>query len=119
MTKDVFIVALKLDFNYNLCFTVETTGVKEMSVMTTESSSGELAELGIKFYKEKLKHLLEPQHNGKFVAIEPHSGRYFVSENGTKALLDARKEMPDSKFYLARIGYKTTDRIGSYGSRKR
>ncbi len=89
-----------------------------MSV-TTDSSFSKLTQLGIKFYEENLKDLLEPEHTGEFVAIEPNSGRYFVHENGTKALLKALAEMPDNKFYLARIGYKTTDRIGSYGSTNR
>jgi len=89
-----------------------------MSV-STNSESNELTILGIKFYEEQLKNILEPALNGEFVAIEPYSGRYFVDKNGTKALLEARREKPDSKFYLARIGYKTTDRIGSYGSGKR
>jgi len=87
--------------------------------ISIDLNSGELTTLGIKFYEEHLKNTLEPEHIGEFVAIEPHSGKYFVDKNGTKALLDARREMPGSKFYLARIGYKTTDRIGSYGSGKR
>lgn len=89
-----------------------------MSV-TTDSRFSHLTKLGIKFYEENLKDLLEPEHIGEFVAIEPGSGRYFVHKNGTQALLKALAEMPDNKFYLARIGYQTTDRIGSYGSRNR
>lgn len=89
-----------------------------MSVSVNTEFS-ELTTLGIKFYKKHLKNLLEPTHNGEFVAIEPYSGKYFVDKNGTKALLTALEEMPESKFYLARIGYQTTDRIGTYGSRKR
>ncbi len=89
-----------------------------MSVSVNTEFS-ELTTLAIEFYKKHLKSLLEPQHNGEFVAIEPYAGRYFINKNGTKALLDAREEMPESKFYLARIGYQTTDRIGSYDSRKR
>jgi len=84
-----------------------------------EPQLSELYKLGIRFYTEKLKRILEPEHTGEFVAIEPNSGRYFVHENGTKALLKAISEMPGNKFYLARIGYQTTDRIGSYGSRNR
>lgn len=60
----------------------------------------ELTELGIKFYKEKLKPLLEPEHNGEFVAIEPYSGKYFLNKNHTQAILTARAEMPD-KFFLS------------------
>ncbi len=79
----------------------------------------DLVKLGKKFYDEKLKTMLEPKHNGEFVAIEPYLGQYVVDKNGTKALIDALAKMPSSKFYLARVGYQTTDRIGSYGTRKR
>lgn len=79
----------------------------------------DLVTLGKKFYEEKLKAILEPTHNGEFVAIEPYLGKFVVDKNGTRALIDALAKMPSSKFYLARIGYKTTDRIGSYGTRKR
>ncbi len=84
--------------------------------VSEKSRFSELAIRGMNFYKEKLKPLLEPQHNGEFVAIEPDSQRYFIHKNGSQALLEALAAMPDNKFYLARIGFKTTDRIGSYGS---
>jgi len=120
MSKKFSVVALKIIILYNLCFKSETPGGKSMSDKTSEKSRfSELTELGIKFYKEKLKSLLEPEHIGEFVAIEPYSQKYFVHKNGTQALLKALAEMPDNKFYLARIGFKTTDRIGSYGSRNR
>jgi hypothetical protein len=37
---------------------------------------GKVAELGKKFYEVKLKPILEPQENGKFVSIEPESGEF-------------------------------------------
>ncbi|MCY7377680.1 MAG: hypothetical protein LH472_17110, partial [Pyrinomonadaceae bacterium] len=76
-----------------------------MSNTTTENSGlSELTALGKKFYKEKLKAILEPQHNGEFVAIEPYSGKYFVEENKLGAILKARSAMPDKLFFLAKIG---------------
>ncbi len=120
MLKKFSVVALKIIIHYNLCFKRETHRRRNMSDETLEKPKfSELTELGIKFYKEKLKPLLEPEHNGEFVAIESYSQRYFVHKNGTQALLKALAEMPDNKFYLARIGFKTTNRIGSYGSRNR
>ena len=120
MSKNFCFVALKMIIHYNLCFKSETQGGEEMSdEISGKSRFSELTELAIKFYKENLKSLLEPEHIGEFVAIEPYSQRYFVHKNGTQALLKALAEMPDNKFYLARIGFKTTDRIGSYGSRNR
>jgi hypothetical protein len=81
----------------------------------------ELAEFAEKFYQEKLKVLLEPSQVGKFVAIEPGSGCYFVNESDVEALLDGRAVLPDKLFYLMRIGYDTAHQIGgtAHGKRKR
>lgn len=64
-----------------------------------------LAERAEKFYREKLKSLLEPSQVGKFVAIEPDSGSYFVNESDVEAVLNGRAVLPDKLFYLMRIGY--------------
>jgi hypothetical protein len=72
----------------------------------------DLVSLGKKFYEERLKAILEPEHNGEFVAIEPYLGRYVVDKDITQATLKALKEMPDSKFYFVRIGYQFVHKIG-------
>ena len=88
-----------------------------MSDTTTENSGlSELTTLGKKFYDEKLKAILEPQHNGEFVAIEPYLERYFVDTDSTKVMLKALAEMPDSKFFFARIGHKYAHKISGYKS---
>jgi len=48
-----------------------------------EPGLSELTRLGIEFYEEQLKTLLEPTHNGEFVAIEPYSGQYFLEKKKT------------------------------------
>ena len=48
--------------------------------MTDKNNFSELTTLGIKFYEEKLKQILEPEHNGEFVAIEPFSEKYVVEK---------------------------------------
>lgn len=78
-----------------------------------------LVERGRRFYEEKLKSLLEPEHIGRFVAIDPESGRYFLHDNGTAALIEAHSAMPTSLFYLARVGYSAADTVSGYGSRSR
>ena len=67
---------------------------------------------GRQVYERQIKSRLEPEQIGRFIAIEPESGRYFLGETGTMALLAARGEMPEEEFYLARIGYHTADAIG-------
>ena len=68
---------------------------------------------------EKLKEVLEPQHHGRYVAIEPQSERFFLGDTGTEALVAAHKTMPNARFFLARIGYKTAHRMGGHASRIR
>jgi len=49
---------------------------------------------------------------GKFVAIEPQTGRYFIGKNGSEALMSAHNVMPESVFYLKRVGFDFTHKIG-------
>lgn len=77
----------------------------------------ELVEGGQRFYDEHLRHALEPEHVGRYVAIEPDSGRYFLGDTGTQALLDARQALPESLFYLTRVGHSAADTLSGYGRR--
>jgi hypothetical protein len=87
--------------------------------VTTETNLSELTQLGIKFYKEKLKSLLEPKHNGEFVAIEPYSGRYFIEKKKLDAIVKARAEMPDKQFFLAKVGTIYTGSLSHYVPKNR
>jgi hypothetical protein len=78
-----------------------------------------LVEGGQRFYDEHLKDKLEPEHTGRYVAIEPETGRYFLGDTGTDALLEAHQSLPQSLFYLARVGYLAADTISGYGRRNR
>ena len=71
-----------------------------------------LAEKGREFYEKNLKALLEPQQNGKFVAIEPESGRYFVGKTTRETMDEAHREMPNKKFYLQRVCYTFAHSFG-------
>ena len=81
--------------------------------------SDELVERGQRIYDEQLKSVLEPAQNGRFVAIEPDSGRYFLGDKGIDALLAGRSAIPDKLFYLVRIGYPAAYTVGGYGLRER
>lgn len=80
---------------------------------------GKIAEAGKHFYEEKLKPILEPQENGKFVSIEPESGEYFVAPTDVEAALKGKKMFPEKILFLMRIGFPTAHKIGGYGTRKR
>ena len=86
---------------------------------TPPAIPGRLIEEGKKVYAERLRLILEPDQVGRFVAIEPETGRYFLGDTGSEALVAARQAMPDSLFYLARVGYRAAHSIGGYGNRTR
>jgi len=54
---------------------------------------------------ERISPLLEAEHRGKFIAIEPDSGDYFIATRGMEAIDTGRAKHPDKLFYLARIGF--------------
>lgn len=78
-----------------------------------------LATRGRNFYEKNLKDTLETSNKGKFLAIEPDSGRYFLGVDRTSVALEALATMPESLFFLMRIGFPTMDKLGAYGNRKR
>ena len=90
-----------------------------MSTLRKEATetADELVEGGRRFYDEHLRDRLEPQHAGRYVAIEPEAGLYFLADTGTEALLEARRALPESLFYLARVGHPAADTLGGYGRR--
>lgn len=91
-----------------------------MSVALVENATqDDLVDKGQEFYDRRLKAVLEPDHAGRFVAIEPHSGRYFLAKTGLAALRAGRVELPGKLFYLVRIGHRAAYNIGGYGSRTR
>jgi hypothetical protein len=79
----------------------------------------DLAERGRRYYDEHLRAQLEPEHNGRFCAIEPDSGQYFFGATGAEALKAAHAALPDKRFFLVRVGRPTAYKIGGYGLRIR
>ena len=77
-------------------------------------ATGILVESGQRLYDERLCNLLEPSQAGRYVAIEPISGNYFLGDTGTEALLEAKRALPEAMFYLARVGYSAADTLSSY-----
>lgn len=92
-----------------------------MSTLRKEdvAATDPLVEGGQRFYYEHLKGQLEPEHTGRYVAIEPESGRYFLGDTGTEALIEAHRSLPQCLFYLERIGYPAADTLSGYGRRNR
>ena len=81
--------------------------------------SPELAEVvrrGQQLYAERLRPVLEPGQDGRFIAIEPDSGDYFLGDTALEAIKALRRTYPDQLACLLRVGYPAVAEIG-FGSR--
>ena len=64
-------------------------------------------------YAERLEAKLETENQNKFVAIEPESGDYFVSDSFGQAVADARLVYPDRISFVIRVGHQAALHMGS------
>jgi hypothetical protein len=64
-------------------------------------------------YNNQLKVALEANHRGQFVAIEPVSGDYFVSDTLDGAVQAARARHPDRLSHTLRVGYPAALHLGN------
>jgi len=83
------------------------------------TANDKLVERGQTAYRQRLASVLEPAHNGEFVAVEPDSGRYFLGNTATAALVAAHGAMPNNLFYLTRVGRETAHTVGGHATRIR
>lgn len=82
---------------------------------TFGTTAGQIAERGTRVYEEHLRHLLEPQHNGKFVVIDVETGEYEVDEDHLAASDRAAAKRPGAPLYATRVGARSLGRIGVPG----
>jgi hypothetical protein len=73
----------------------------------------ELARRAEAIYEQRLKAILEPEHRGEFVVIEPDSGDYFLGRTLSEAVWAAYRNYPDRETYVVRIGYPVAVEFGT------
>ena len=74
-----------------------------------------LADRGLSRYKSKLKPILEPQHDGEFVAIHVPSGDYAIgwySGDATREIL--KNHSPDGQLVILKIGPEPDSLVARY-----
>lgn len=63
-------------------------------------------------YAEQLQTALEAQHRGRFVAIEPESGEYFLGDTFDEAVKSAWAKHPGRVSHTIRIGHPAALHLG-------
>lgn len=56
-------------------------------------------------YKEKIKHLVDPLHFGKFVVIAVETGDYEIDKRGSEASKRLRERRPGAVNYRVRVEF--------------
>lgn len=84
-------------------------------MVTRKYSIDEVCDRGEVIYEERIKALVEPQENGKFIVIDIESGDYEVDWKALIASRRLRERRPDSIRYGAKVGCKFAYHIGSGG----
>ena len=63
-------------------------------------------------YEQGPKSQLEAKHMGRFVAIEPESGDYFLGDTFDEAVNSARTKHPSRLSHTIRIGHRAAFHLG-------
>jgi DNA-binding transcriptional MocR family regulator len=63
-------------------------------------------------YDERLRATLEALHSGRYVAVEPESGDYFLADTLDSAADAAQAAHPARQSHVLRVGHAATLHIG-------
>jgi hypothetical protein len=66
-----------------------------------------------KIYDASLRHLLESEHFGKYVSIEPSSGQYFLGDSFDDAVHAAADALPGRLTFTLRIVHTAALHLGA------
>ena len=82
-----------------------------MTVTEPRRTSDEVARLGGEILERRLRPILRPEHDGKFVAIDIKTGEYEIDKDDYAAVLRLRTRLPSAEIWLGCIGQPAAYRI--------
>ena len=72
----------------------------------TPTTIDNVGDRGQAVYDANIRHVVEPAHHGKFIAVEPDSGDYLIRDRIVDAMLDMKAKRPLAYSHIIRIGHK-------------
>ena len=79
---------------------------------TPKYSIDEVCDRGERIYAERIKALVEPQENGRFIVIDIESGDYEIADLMSDASHCLKERRPDSVRFGAKVGYSSAFNLG-------
>ena len=73
----------------------------------------EFVQRGEDYYDRFLRDKLEPEHKGKFLALDIETGEHEMDADEMAAIDRARAQMPDKILYILRVGYRAANHFGA------
>ena len=80
--------------------------------MMTDCELSEFVPRAEQVYEATLRTLLDPEHMGALIAIEPESGGYILGATWRDACRAARREFPDQMTHVMGIGQQPALHLG-------
>jgi hypothetical protein len=78
----------------------------------TQLSNDDVVKLGEQIYSNRLRSILEPDHDGEFLVIEVLSGEYAVDNDEIVATRRAHALVPNGMYYGVRVGRGISGKLG-------
>ncbi len=75
-------------------------------------TSDEVARRGEELYERSVRALVEPENDGRFLALDVESGDYELADEALAASRRLRERRPGAVAYLVRVGRSAAFRIG-------
>ena len=82
----------------------------------SEYTLEEICHRANKIYRERIQQFVEPEQNGKFIAIDIESGDYEIDEDDIVAEDRLEERRPGFAGHLLRVGYESAFTIGLGGT---
>ncbi len=76
------------------------------------AESRAVTERARQLYQSRLREEMEQEHQGRYLCIEPESGRHFLGDTFDQAVNAAANEFPDRLTHTLRIGYSAALHLG-------
>ena len=86
--------------------------------MPVRRSAEEAGRLGDAIYERDIRHLVEADHFGEYVAIDVDSGDYVIDDVALTAAECLLERRPGADIWCLRIGYGVLRHFGGRSSRR-
>jgi hypothetical protein len=84
-----------------------------VSTVKPRRSTDQLSTLGNGIFEQRVRPVLRPEDDGKFVAIDVDTGDFEIDSDDYTAVARLRSRKPTAEIWLMCAGYPATCRIGA------